>query len=253
MMVPSFILGGIMPGKLLSLAVAVVTSVASASAMAADEEFYVGLGAGLAYVNDAFVKAHPSAEYSPPLDATSKVERGFAVSGTVGYGFANGVRVEGELGYRKNDLEKMTVREPGSLVVLLPPGAPPALLKGERAIDGDVSAVTLMANLYYDIDLDGGWKPYIGGGVGLAHLSLSAKSKSTGAALADDEDDVLAYQIGGGIGYEIDSSGDRSVIASLDYRYFGTEDPTFTGSLTGAKFDTEQSGHYIGVGLRFGF
>ena len=163
MMVPSFILGGIMPGKLLSLAVAVVTSVASASAMAADEEFYVGLGAGLAYVNDAFVKAHPSAEYSPPLDATSKVERGFAVSGTVGYGFANGVRVEGELGYRKNDLEKMTVREPGSLVVLLPPGAPPALLKGERAIDGDVSAVTLMANLYYDIDLDGGWSPISAG------------------------------------------------------------------------------------------
>ena len=81
------------------------------------------------------------------------------MSGAVGYGFANGVRIEGELGYRKNDLEKMTVREPGSLVVLLPPGAPPALLKGERAIDGDVSAVTFMANLYYDIDLDAGWKP----------------------------------------------------------------------------------------------
>ena len=158
-MVPSFTLGGIMPGKLLSLAVAVVTSVASASAIAADEGFYAGLGAGFAYADSALVKAHPSAEYSPPLDATAKSERGFTVSGAVGYGFANGVRIEGELGYRKNDLEKMTVREPGSLVVLLPPGAPPALLKGERAIDGDVSAVTFMANLYYDIDLDAGWKP----------------------------------------------------------------------------------------------
>jgi opacity protein-like surface antigen len=221
--------------------------------MAADEGLYIGLGTGAAFMDDTDVKAHDNPAYSSSLDAESAGEMGFAVHGAVGYGFANGLRVEGELGYRENDVEELTVKEPGSLAALLPPGAAAAVLKGKQAVDGDISAVTLMASLYYDIDPGGGWKPYVGASVGLSHLSISSQSKS-GRTLVDDEDTVFAYKIGGGIGYEIGNLvGDRPVIGSLDYRYFGTEDPTFRGSLTGTKFDTEQSGHYVGVGFRFGF
>ena len=146
------------------------------------------------------------------------------------------------------------------LALIGSPGTPPeavAALRGKRAVDGDVSAFTLMANLYYDIDADSGWKPYVGGGVGLSRLSISSRSRATGVTLADDEDTVFAYKVGAGIGYDIDvndeTSGERPVTVSLDYRYFGTEDPTFRGSVTGTKFDTEQEGHYIGASLKVWF
>jgi opacity protein-like surface antigen len=229
--------------------------------MAAEEGPYVGIGAGFVSMNDAAVKGHDSMAYSPPLDAKSGGEGGFAVHGVAGYGFSNGLRIEGELGYRENDVEEMAVSQPGGLAALLPeavrtsPGAL-ATLRGRQAIDGDVSALTLMANLYYDIDAGAGWRPYVGGGIGLANLSVSAES-STGATLVDDEDTVFAYKISSGIGYEIGVDNERwegrPIVVSLEYRYFGTEDPTFKGSLTGTKFDTEQDGHYVGLGLRFGF
>ena len=239
--------------KFQPLAIAVVMTVSSTCAMAADNGFYGNFGAGIAFANDSGLKGHDSAIYSPPLDATAKSDAGFAASGAVGYGFANGLRVEGELGYRANDVEEINVKEPGSLAAILPPGAPPGVLRGKRAVVGDVAATTLIANLYYDFDTGTAWMPYVGGGVGLARLSVTSKSKTTGTTLVDDNDTVFAYKIGGGIGYEINESGGRPVIVSLDYRYYGTADPTFTGALTGTQFDTEQSGHYAGVGLRFGF
>ena len=241
--------------KLSLLTAAVLSSVVSSSgAIAAGEGFYVGLGAGLAFMDDADVRGHDSAEFPSPIDATGEGERGFAVSGTVGYGFGNGLRVEGDLGYRVNDIEKLTVRDPGSLVVLLPENAPPGAafaLRGQQAVDGDVSVVTFMASLYYDIEV-GGWKPYVGGGVGLAHLSIFAENPA-GIELVDDDDTVFTYKIGGGVGYDIGTLYGHPVTGSLDYRYFETEDPTFVGSLTGSRIDTEQSGHYVGLGLRFGF
>ena len=43
----------------------------------------------------------------------------------------------------------------------------------------------------------------------------------------------FAYQVGAGIGYEFPLSEGRSVTVSLDWRYFGTQAPTFTGAVTG--------------------
>ncbi len=229
--------------------------VVAATGATADEGFYVGLGAGLSIMKDAGVKGHASELYSPPMDATSEVDRGGAFSGAVGYRFANGLRVEGELGYRENDLKELTVREPGSLAALLPlplRQAPAALdrLRGTRSIEGDISALSFMANLYYDFDLDFGLRPYVGGGVGLTRLSLSAET--SGRKVVDGTDTVFAYQIGAGVGYGIGGTDGRPVVVSLDYRVYGTADPTFEGSLTGTPFDTEVRGSYVGVGLRFG-
>ena len=54
------------------------------------------------------------------------------------------------------------------------------------------------------------------------------------------------------MGRELAVPGGRPVIVSLDYRYFGTADATFTGDVTGAEFETELDGHYVGIGLQFG-
>jgi len=227
----------------------------AATGATADQGFYVGLGAGLWFSEDSDARGHPSEIYSPPFDATGTPDQGTAFSGAVGYRFADGLRVEGELNYRENDLDEFTVREPGSLAALLPPELrqnPAALdsLRGTSPIDGDLSAVSLMANLYYDVDLGPGLKPYVGGGVGLSRISVAVGS--SGRQLTDDDDTVFAYQIGAGLAYQLGGSDDRPVIVSLDFRHYATADPTFKGSVTGTPFDTEVGGNYVGVGLRFG-
>ncbi len=247
-----------MPRRFLVLASAVVMGAfASSAAVAAGQGFYVGLGAGLALVNKTDITGRVDPDnprYNPPLDATADTENGFGVAGALGYRFASGFRIEGEVGYRKNDLDGINVRHPGTLVALLPPGSPAAALTGDQELDADVAMLTFMANLWHDIDLGNGWMPYLGGGIGLGRFSVFSKSADPNSqTLVDDKDSVFAYQFGGGIGRTVDESGGQPVVISLDYRYFGTEDPTFKGSLTGAETDSEYSGHHIGIGLRIGF
>lgn len=233
------------------------------SARAADGP-YVGIGGGLSILNDSDVTA-PAREPYPPLNAEAGLDAGFVVKGTAGYALTNGLRVEGEIGYRKNNLDGMNVKSPGSLVELAVPATTtysdfPSHLQtlfhdavtGTQSLSGDISALTFMGNVYYDFDLGSGWKPYVGGGLGVASISLESKSAS-GRTLADDKDTVFAYQAGGGVGYEFAASEDHAITVSLDWRYFRTADPTFKGAVTGAEFDTEIGGHEVSAGLRYGF
>ena len=231
------------------------------SARAADGP-YVGVGGGLSLLNDSDVTAPARGPY-PPLNATASLDTGFVVKGTAGYALTNGFRVEGEIGYRKNNLDNMNVKSPGSLVKLAAPAyaalstphkmAAQDAVTGTHALSGDISALTFMGNVYYDFDLGSGWKPYVGGGLGVASISLESKLTADGRTLADDKDTVFAYQAGGGVGYEFATSEDHTITVSLDWRYFRTADPTFNGAVTGAEFDTEIGGHEISLGLRYGF
>ena len=252
------------------------------SARAADGP-YVGVGGGLSLLNDSDVTA-PARGPHTPLNATASLDTGFVVKGTAGYALTNGFRIEGEIGYRKNNLDNMKVKSPGSLVELAAPRVADAVnivagrrvypnpdtttyanlfpphqmvaqnvATGTQSLSGDISALTFMGNVYYDFDLGSGWKPYVGGGLGMASISLESKSATDGRALADDKDTVFAYQAGGGVGYEFATSEDHTITVSLDWRYFRTADPTFKGAVTGAEFDTEIGGHEISLGLRYGF
>lgn len=266
-------------GLVAALAFALVSF--GVSARAADGP-YVGVGGGLSMLNDSDVTAPARGPY-PALNAEAGLNAGFVVKGTAGYAFTNGLRVEGEIGYRKNNLDGMNVKSPGSLVELAAPGVAAAVnaafgmsvysdpattmyknlslphktmaqeaVTVPQPLNGDISVLTFMGSVYYDFDLGSGWKPYVGGGLGAASISLESKSAS-GRSLADDKNTVFAYQAGGGVGYEFAASEDHAITVSLDWRYFRTADPTFKGAVTGAEFDTEIGGHEISLGLRYGF
>lgn len=254
-----------------------------ASASAADGP-YVGVGGGLSLLNNSDVTA-PAGDSYPPLNVTADVDAGFVVRGMAGYAFINGLRIEGEVGYRNHNIDTMNVKSPGALVELVTPAVATVInagaithqvydpatttyddlsdphkqlavgaATGTQSISGDYSAFTFMANGYYDFDLGSDWKPYVGGGIGFSRISLDANSVATGRLLVDDDDTVFAYQVAGGVGYEFALSQGRSVTVSLDYRYFGTESPTFESKVVpGRDFETEIDGHDISVGLRYGF
>ena len=229
-----------------SCILAAIMSAAVMSTAAADEGFYIRLGAGLDMLKDSGIAGHKSDKFPTQLDATAAIDNGFTFQGAVGYGLDGGVRVEGEVGYGANDITSLKVREPGSLASI-------GVRKNDTLpLTGELQATTLMANLWYDIDIDSGLRPYVGGGGGVAFVTAEATHTTKAKrmiVMVDDRDTVFAWQVGAGLGYEF---GDQGAVVSFDYRYHGTSKPTFTGAVTKTDFDAEYSGHYFGVGVRFG-
>ena len=268
-----------MKGVLAAIAVMLVSFGASAHA---GDGPYVGIGAGLSILNDSGVTA-PANEPYPPLNVNATTKNRFAVRGMAGYAFPSGFRVEAEIDYRRHGTDQMDVKSPGGLVALAAPGVAAQVnaqagrpiypdpantsygdlsdahkqlaagsVTGTQPIDGAFSMIAFMANVDYDFDTGSRWVPYVGGGLGVATISLDTES-SSGTSLVDDSDTVFAYQVGAGIGYEFPLEEGRSITVSLDYRYFGTQTPTFTGDVTGAEFDAAINGHDVGIGIIYGF
>ena len=259
-----------MKAVLVGLALLFISS--GTSAYAGDGP-YVGVGGSFSLLNNSDVTAPARGAY-PPLNAKTATDTGFAIRGMAGYAFPSGLRVEGEIDYRRHGIDEMDVKSPGALVKLavdgaiaqdrLPAGTEYADLtpaqqasfdervKGTQSIDGNFSMLAFMANVDYDFDTGSRWVPYVGGGIGVATISVDAES-ATGTSLVDDSDTVFAYQVGAGIGYEFPLEEGRSITVSLDWRYFGTQAPTFKGDVSGDDFEATINGHDIGIGLIYGF
>ena len=221
---------------------------------AASSGFTVGVRGALSILNSANISA-PSVSFMGsqygPLEATADFTEGYSFNFALGYVLGNGLRVEVEGGYIENCFEEMNVEMLGTLELTNTP-------TGKTKTAGEFSALTLMLNAYYDVDLGSNLMPYLGGGLGMARLSSGRKlgeGAASGRILVDDDDYVFAYQVGAGLGYRISNGliGGNGLTVSLDYRYLASlEDPKFKGALTGNFVESEFGGHYIGGGIRLG-
>lgn len=135
------------------------------------------------------------------------MKSGLVLNGAIGYNFGS-ARLEGAVGYQKHDFKDM---------------------------DDDLSLLTVMANAYYDFDVDSSVRPYIMGGLGMARVDMSWTS---------DNEDVFAWQVGAGLGLNVADS----TTLDLGYRY-----------LKPNEFDTHGLGdgklacHNVMLGLRYQF
>ncbi|WP_260749992.1 outer membrane protein [Geoalkalibacter halelectricus] len=150
-------------------------------------------------------------------------DNGIAFLGAIGGEFAGDFRGEIELGYRNNDLDRLHADGGGSV-----------------SIGGDVTTISLMANIIKDFPLGTGFTPFIGAGIGMANIEAEIRF----AGLSDKEDDnVFAYQFFAGGGIDLAPK----VKLDLQYRFFATSDPDFNG------LESEYLSHNFLAGLRFGF
>lgn len=207
----------------------------SAPAANAQDYIYGGISGRVSFLRDAD-------NSGGGISIESSYDTGLGVSGHVGAAFGN-FRIEGELGWQKNDVDKLTITNDGGIGVALGVGS----LNGLSVdADGDVSGIALMVNGYYDFDTGGPWKPYVGVGIGYARVS--ADISAVGVKIVDDHDNVFAYQGMLGIGYEIS----KATTIYGGYRYFATADPSFEDT-AGSSFDSETRSHNIEAGIRFVF
>ena len=212
---------------------------------AASSGFTFGARGALSILGSDSLSGVSTSQYGP-LGATVDYDKGYGFSFMLGYALGNGLRVEAEGGYINNGFQEINIEMPGAFVTQ-------QLESGENKLKGDLSALTLMMNAYYDIDLGSSLVPYIGGGLGAADLSSAMKS-AAGNLLIDDTDCIFIYQIGAGLGYKISGySKGPDVTVSLDYRYLASfEDPRFKQKVTGNFVEGEFGGHYLGGGVRLG-
>jgi opacity protein-like surface antigen len=153
---------------------------------------------------------------------------GFSLMAAVGYNF--GVfRAEGEIGYQRNDIDKMNACS-GTLCAS---GVPSS---------GDLTALSFLVNGYYDFVNKSPFTPYFTFGIGVARLEIN-DFRVRGVRFGDLDDTVFAYQVGAGVGYSIN----KNFTIDLKYRYFATADPNFNG------LDAEFPSQKIFLGLRFTF
>jgi opacity protein-like surface antigen len=204
--------------KLFAAACIVVLTATAASAV--EGRPYVGISAGL------FMPTDSSATDNYGSSADIEYNTGYSISGTGGYAFSNGLRLEGELTYKQADMDKFKIYGFSS------------------SINSDISALGFMANAYYDFKNTSPFTPYVGGGIGFATLYVSQAINNYGDLLWFDEDDtVFAYQLGAGVAFDVN----KNMAIDLGYRYFGTSDPHFN------TYEADFGSHNVSLGFRYKF
>lgn len=179
---------------------------------------YVGINGSVVSVDDINLSG---GEFRP--------ETGFGI-GVVG-GFDFGLfRIEGELSYRKNNVDEVEIESWGN---------------GSMNGDGDITATSVLVNGYFDFENNTRLTPYVGLGLGLANIAFNNVS-ALGIDLIDDDTTKAAAQLAVGFSYDITDK----VAMDFSYRYFFTDDlrlkNEFNHDVHGDSYDS----HNAVVGLR---
>jgi opacity protein-like surface antigen len=206
-----------MKKNLLIISVCVLAIFFSSSAYSA-EGLYVSGNIGFAMLSDSDIT-------DSGATITTEYDTGWTLGGALGYDF-NRFRVEGEISYQTNDVDKI-----GAMGVSFD-------------ANGDVSSLAFLINGYFDFVNDTGFIPYLTAGLGYAKVEFNDLSvPALGLSGGSDDDSVFAYQVGLGVGYAVT----EKVTIDVKYRYFATEDLEFDTT------EVEVASHNFLFGVRFNF
>ena len=174
----------------------------AAQEMKDDGSFSISAAYGVAFPADRTIDGR-----------TVSTDLGF-VSGRFGVGYSIfGFRPELSVGYRM------------------------ANIKGQS--DQSVTAIDLIAGVYYDVDTGSAITPYVGIGGGMSNVTLKEGNSKTVWA--------LAFQGAAGIGYALT----EDLTLTLGYRLTGTMDADFPKQEDGTL--KMALGHNLELGLRYSF
>jgi opacity protein-like surface antigen len=203
--------------KVLAPAVAVAAA-ALAIASPASAKFYIFGTGSWTSVSDADT-------YQGGINGTLEHESGWGFAGGIGYIIGPKLRSELEIGYRTNDVERLSA---------------PAFSVPAGAATGDVSVFSGMVSAYYDIVTWGPITPYLGAGVGFGDIEVDITS---GGVNRTHSDTAFAYQGMAGVRYAVTSAVD----VKLGYRYFALLNPNF------GPTESEYASHNVEFGVAFKF
>ncbi len=190
----------------LAVAMALASTALASPALARDDSWYVGVGAGAMLVEDLDLDIG-TVNNAGSLDHRA----GYDFEGTVGYDFG-GFRAEVEVGYREADIKSGRFTTPG-----IPNSANGAgSFTGSTALNGDTNALSFMVNGMLDFGDDDGLQGFVGGGAGVARVSVEPVFAGP---FIDDSDTGFAWQAIAGVRAPLSTNWD----VGLKYRFFNVD------------------------------
>lgn len=187
-----------------------VAAVAAASpAQAQDQGIYGSVFGGASFARDSDIDVSvPGPQF---ISGEMEFDTGWLAGVAGGYGWANGLAVEGEYSFTRNGLDQEHLKNIGTL-----------------GVDGEIDTQAVMINGYYRFDTGTGFTPYIGAGAGVGFMKVSALADgSTTRFRANDTQ--FAYQAIAGLSYAFTPN----VRLGVEYRFFGVTEPTFSDNPDG--------------------
>jgi opacity protein-like surface antigen len=169
----------------------------------------------------------------------TEFDNGYGFGAAIGWrlrevGIGNRLRAEAEVSYRSNDVD--THKLNGSA------------LAGSA---GDIESTAAMVNLLVDFSEQSSFSPYLGGGLGFAHVETDGFGVSTIPNVLSGGESVLAFQVMVGASWDISQSAE----IFGEYRYFATDDPSVQTSAAtgGVATEIEYQSNNVLLGVRFSY
>jgi OOP family OmpA-OmpF porin len=216
------------PRVALGMAVA-IAAIAFAGSARAQEGWYVRGDLGWTFEGEVNLDelegpiVNPLAFPEPP-DGNLGFGDGWVGSFGGGYSWASGLRAEGEIAYRDNDIDETDGIDGG----------------------GDASSFAVMVNGYWDFNKSGVWEPYVGLGVGWARVEVSGDDSGPPPISGSDDGDAFAWQGMIGVAWEVTPQ----TAVDFSYRYFEAPDLEFSAVNDREADYTTQSAM---IGVRYTF
>ncbi|MEM6898178.1 MAG: P44/Msp2 family outer membrane protein [Pseudomonadota bacterium] len=191
-----------------------------------------------------------------PLAFDTDFETGFVVSGEGGYYLDNGFRLALEVSYDESDVDTHTDVILGDAPIgaldaaaLAGSAVPLGISVADLVADGqgDISEVTIFANLYYDLDTGTALTPYVGGGLGISFADIDFAP--SGVTIINEDDTAFAYQGRVGLTYAFTETFE----VFSEYTFRGTPDLDADIELFPGELDVENRQHLVSGGLRIKF
>jgi opacity protein-like surface antigen len=220
-----------------------------ASASAADIEpvaepasWYVSLFGGVSWLDDVKTDYEFNG-YVGNYHADIDTEVGFIVGGAVGTHLTDDLRVELEVAYSENDVDKIHYE------------APVDANSDDFDGHGQFGILTFMANLWFDVPLSEDLKPYIGGGAGIAVVDgdVGYSDFPDSDPIFDDSKVAFAFQVGAGLRWQ----AWENITLDVGYRLRGIDGPRFDSETTAFQGTTDYDAdwmwsHNLIAGISFG-
>ncbi len=214
----------------ISLAGATVCLLFSQTAAAEEASgYYAGVYAGYRQTHDSDIKI----ESYPP--GTLLFEPGYRLGVVAGYDFAGPFRLELDAGWRRSPIDGLE-----------------APVVGEIEAAGEVTALSGIVSVLYELPVEGRLQPHVGIGMGVVRLAIADAVVDVPdfglTPVADDSVIVPAWQILGGVSWPLGESLDLTV----EYRLFSAVSPEFVGAGS-TSVKTEYTDSTLSLGLRMAF
>ena len=155
----------------------------------------------------------------------------------IGYGLGNGLRVELDGDFFRNNVKKVDSN-----------------LFGQGRARGGVNTYGALVNVFYDIPTSLPVRPFVGGGVGYMWQKFEHLSSPVNASTYSGTYGSFAYDLIGGIAYDITAVPGLAVTAQYQYTQLTSTRKynvrTGTGGTTVSNFNSSGN-HTIMLGLRY--